>query len=150
MDQARKNELLGTLARGHHGLLARHAATEAGVSHSALTRRVRSGLLEQVAPAVYRWSGSPVTWDQRALLACWTAGPDALLSHRAAALRWGLDGVGAAPFEVLTDRWTRRGTGSALVHEAHDIITADRSVVGPTPITSPLRTVLDLAAVIAS
>ena len=149
MQASRTNEILGALARDHLGLIHRDQVIHQGISRSALIRRVGSGLLEQVGPSVYRWSGAPETWDQKALLACWNAGPTALLSHRASTLRWGLDGVTSAPFEVLTDRWARRPSPPARVHEANDIIHADRSSIGPIPVTSPLRTVLDLAGVAA-
>src|SRR5207253_2721113 len=75
MQAARTNELLGGLARAHHGLIHRDQVRREGISQSALLRRVGSGLLEQVGPSVYRLCGAPVTWDQRALLACWTTGP---------------------------------------------------------------------------
>ena len=147
MDSARTNELLGVLARAHHGLIRREIAIREGISHSALTRRVRSQLLELVGPGVYRFRSAPITWDQKALLGCWEVGPAALVSHRAAGLRWTLDGVKAAPIEVITDRWTRRTAGQAIVHEANDLISADRSSIAGLPVTSPLRTVLDLGGV---
>jgi very-short-patch-repair endonuclease len=147
MESARTNELLGILARAHHGLIRREIAIQEGISHSALTRRVRAHVLEPVGPGVYRFRGAPITWDQKALLGCWEVGPAALVSHRAAGLRWTLDGVNTAPIEVVTDRWTRRTAGQAIVHEANDLVSADRSSIAGLPVTSPLRTVLDLAGV---
>ncbi len=148
MDGPRTNELLAALAATHHGLVLRREALAEGISHSALQRRVQNKMLERVGPETYRVSGSVNTWEQRALLACWTGGPGALLSHRAAALGWQLDGYETAPFEVLTDRWARRPRDHTVkVHEARDILSIDRRQLAGIPITSPLRTVLDLASV---
>ena len=145
---AQTNHLLAELARKHHSLIHRPAALEAGVSHSALTRRVRAGVLDQIGPDIYRVAGGIETWEQRALCACWRVGRDALVSHRAGALAWRLDGYPSAPLEVLTHRWTRRpGHAGIIVHEAGDILAEDRAVRSGIPVTSAVRTVLDLAAV---
>lgn len=148
MEAAQTNRVLAELARAHHSLIHRPMALAAGVSHSALTRRVHSGVLEQIGPEVYRISGARTGWHQRALAACWVVGTDALVSHRAAALAWRLDGYPTAPLEVLTERWTRRpGHKGVVVHEAGDILDTDRASVEGLPVTSAVRTVLDLAAV---
>ncbi len=118
------------------------------MSPSALKRRVQNHMLEPAGPEIYRIPGSVSTWEQGALLACWRGGPGALLSHRAAALGWNLDGYASAPYEILSDRWSRRPRDPAVrIHEAGDILTIDRREVGGIPITSAVRTVLDLAAV---
>jgi len=148
MEAAYTNGRLASLASRQHGLILKHHAVAEGISTSALKRRVQNGMLDQVGPETYRINGSVVSWEQSALLACWTGGPGALLSHRAAALGWRLDGCESAPFEIVTDRWSRRPRDLAVkVHEAKDILPIDRRLMDAIPITSPVRTVLDLAAV---
>jgi hypothetical protein len=145
------NRRLATLARQHHGLILGEHARAAGISHAAIRRRVDNGQLEPVGHGLHRLAGAPIDWRQRALAAVWLAGPEALLSHRAAATLWGLDGISPAVPEVLVPRWSRRGTRStsrATTHETLDLVGADRSARDGIPCTSIVRTLLDVAAVV--
>lgn len=143
------NRILAELALAHHQLIPWDRARAAGISRAALDRRVRAGILEHVDENLYRLSGSTPTWHQRALVATLTQGPDALLSHRAAARLWRLDGVRDAPFEVLTDRWHRRKRRAGVkTHETNQLLPCDRAELGGIPCTSVVRTLLDLAGVL--
>lgn len=151
MHAAETNRRLATIARRHHGLIPVEHARAAGVSHAALQRRVANGQLERVGRGLHRLAGAPVHWHQRALAATLLAGPDALLSHRAAAALWGLDGLPPSRPEVLVPRWSRRGSrapGRSPTHETLDLRGADRSARAGIPCTSVVRTLLDLAAVV--
>jgi very-short-patch-repair endonuclease len=149
MDAASTNAVLSTLACEHHGVFLGEMARRQGVSENALRRRTVNGALVRVDHDIYRVAGTPTTTRQRALVACWSQGPDALLSHRAAAMLWGLDGVDQAPLEVLVPRWRRRQRRSDVrVHECTDLIGADRSIVDGIPCTSVVRTLLDAIAVL--
>jgi very-short-patch-repair endonuclease len=75
-------------------------------------------------------------------------GPGALVSHRAAGVLWELDGVTAPRMEITVPSARRVRSPKLLVHHTTDLIPADRSMVGPIPVTSPLRTLIDLAGCI--
>jgi hypothetical protein len=77
----------------------------------------------------------------------WCA-PDGLVSHLAGAKVWGLDGTWGTRVHVLLPR--RRGLRSpkVTVHHTTDLIAADVATLGPIRLTSPLRTVIDLASVL--
>ncbi len=50
--------------------------------------------------------------------------------------------------DVLVERWNRRTSLAGVrVHEATDLIDADRTIVDSIPCTSVVRTLLDVAAV---
>lgn len=150
MDFASTNLLLAHLAREHHGLIRHDLAIAGGVSPNALARRHRTNIIETAGPGVSRLAGTPDTWHQRALLAVWTVGPQALLSHRAAAMLWKLDGIETGPLEVLTDRWMRKTTIRDLkIHEAQDIAPSDRTTIDSIPCTSIVRVLLDLPSVVS-
>lgn len=84
-----------------------------------------------------------------ALIAAWLAGPRAIVSHRAAAMLWRLDGIDAGPLEVLTDRWARRcRLDNVKLHEATDITSADRTEVDGIPCASVVRVLLDLPSAV--
>jgi very-short-patch-repair endonuclease len=76
--------------------------------------------------------------------------PDGLVSLTAAANLWDLDGEWGSRVHVLVER--RRGLRSPLVtvHHTTDLIAADVGALGPVRLTSPLRTVIYLAAVLAA
>src|SRR4051794_4711872 len=93
------NAQLAQLGAGHHGIVTTAMAEDRGIHRDALRRRAAMGVLEQVDELTYRIAGAPATWGQRALLACHTAGPDSILSHRCAACAWRLDGFSQAPIE---------------------------------------------------
>lgn len=75
-------------------------------------------------------------------------GPGALVSHRAAGVLWELDGVAAHRMELTVARERRVRSPKLTVHYTTDLIPADRATVGPIPVTSPLRTLIDLAGCI--
>src|SRR4051794_16678076 len=142
------NERLGRLAADHHGVVTTRMAEDAGLHRDVLRRRAAIGMLEQVDDLTFRVAGAPVTWAQRALLACHAAGPDAVLSHRCAASAWRLDGFGQAPIELTVPRWLRRERRrNTIVHESTDLAPFDCRTHEGLPVTSPTRTLIDVAAV---
>jgi hypothetical protein len=72
------------------------------------------------------------------------AGDGALLSYRAAGVLHGFDGVTADRLEVTALRRLR--SGPVLAHFAPPFPAIDRDVVDAIPVTSPTRTLIDLAA----
>lgn len=147
----RPNDHIAAIAAQHHGLVRTDLADAVGVRASVLTRRAEAGVLERLDHSIYRVAGAPDTLSQRLLLACWQTGRSALVSHRAAAMVWGLDGFDRAPLEVLIDRMAphRRARRGLVVHRMDGIEDRDRTVRATSiPVTSVERTLLDLAAVV--
>ncbi len=132
----------------HHGLVHLGLTDAAGIPRHAVRTSTERGVLERLDTATYRVRGWPASYPQRAMRATLTAGAEAMASHRTAALLRGLDGIRAAPVEVLVPRWARRtGRHACLVHESLHIDETDRDSLGPIPVTSIPRTLIDLASV---
>jgi elongation factor P len=74
--------------------------------------------------------------------------PDAWLSHYAAAARYGLVRWDGRRIDVTTPRPTRRAHHGIRVHRSTRLDRREVGWLGPIPITSPARTVIDLAAVL--
>jgi hypothetical protein len=108
MRTAEINLAILRFAGRHHGLITTEAGRRSGIDADSLLQRATTGMLERLDRDLFRLAGSPDTWEQRALAACWSQGPEAMLSHRAAALLWDLDGITEAPLEVLLPRGRRR------------------------------------------
>jgi hypothetical protein len=134
--------------RRQHALIHRSQAASAGLTRHQIDRLLCTGEWVRVYRNVYRLAGAPVTWHQRVLAACLATG--GVASHRTAAALWGLEGFepGRVPVEVTVPGTNRRRLRGATVHHTRSLARADRAEVGGVPVTSPPRTLLDLAGAV--
>lgn len=86
------DEALGELASEQHGLVTRAQALKAGLSSSAIDRRLRNGAWDAPYVGVYRLRGSMKSDEQKTLAVCLHIGEGGVASHRSAAWLWQLDG----------------------------------------------------------
>lgn len=138
-----REESIEALAASQHGLLTRARAL-AGLTEGQVRRRLESGRWVRMYRNVYRICGAPVTELQLLLAAVLAAGAGAVASHRAAAWLWGFDDEPSLEVTVPANRGPR--LASVTVHRQvlePGSLTRRRSV----PVTNPLRTLLDLAAI---
>ena len=96
-------------------------------------------------PKVYRVASVAPSGRQAALAAILWAGPDATVSHAAAGVLWGIAGVGAAKVELWIPPTRRLRSDLVVVHRGV-VSGRDRRIVDALPVTSPARTIVDLAA----
>jgi very-short-patch-repair endonuclease len=140
-------EAVAALARGQYGLVTREQALAAGLTDTTLSRWLAAGRLEVLHPAVFRVAGAPATYEQALLAAALAAGLGAAVSHRAAAVLWGLL-EGEAPVEITVTNTHGPRLRGVVVHRSRDIaprwITRRRGI----PVTNPLLTMVDLGAVL--
>jgi very-short-patch-repair endonuclease len=127
------------------GLVTNEQARRAGLSHSAIGRRVESGRWDRVLAGVYRDTLVTSTPQQAALGALLWAGPDSFVCFHAAGWFWALDGVVAPRVQLWVPRNLR--SPKVIVHRG-EVAPADRRMIGPIRLTSPARTLIDLAAVL--
>jgi hypothetical protein len=137
-----------SLAARQHGIVARSQLRNLGMSREAIRARLADGRMYEIQPGVYCLGGAPRTRGQQILAACLTVGDLGLASHRTAGQLWRLDGIDAAPVEVVMPRQKRRMRRDFLIHESRDLRSVDASSVDGIPVTSPIRTLLDLGAVV--
>jgi very-short-patch-repair endonuclease len=142
-----KERNLARLAESQHGVLRRDQVISLGVGRRSIARRLDTGSWEVMYRGVYRLAGSARTFKQRAVAACFAAGPGAVISHRAAGVLWSLPGV--SEFVELTVPDCRRVRLPGV--PVHRSVRLDRSEIrrieGIT-VTSIDRTLIDLAAVL--
>lgn len=134
---------IANLSERQYGLFSRAQASELGMSRRQIDRRLGNGRWDSPLPKVLRVIGSPSTAHQRAMAAMLWAGDGSLVSHAAAAVLWCFEGVRARKVEL----WTTRSLRSELVvvHRGIRLDRADRAMLGPIPITTPVRTLIDMA-----
>jgi very-short-patch-repair endonuclease len=91
-------------------------------------------------------SGVPRSWRQDVLAACLAAGEGAAASHHAAGCLWCLPGFEPIAIEISVPRGRRPRPNGVRVHQV-DLPSADVTLVEAIPVTTPARTLLDLASV---
>jgi very-short-patch-repair endonuclease len=143
---SRGEEAIAALAERQHGLVARAQLLALGLGADAIKHRVAVGRLRPVRRGVYavghRALRSEAPWTA-AVLAC---GPDAVLAGRSAAELWRLRHTSRPVIEVISPRRIDLPSIAARrVVLATDEITIERGI----PVTTPARTLFDLATVVS-
>jgi hypothetical protein len=137
--------VLARIAARQHSLFTRAQAHSAGVTDHMIQHRLATGQWVLVARGVYRIAGVPVTWNQRALAACLISGAGAVVSHRSAAVLWGVSGFRPGPLEITVPPGRSNRNSLARVHRS--AVTGVRR--DGVPVTRPARTIADLARVVS-
>jgi len=136
------------LAARQHGAILRSQVLRLRMSEGAVKARVRSGRGIAREPGLFVVAGSPDTFEQRLFLAFLGAGSGAVLSHVTAATLYGLVADKARP-HVTVPKGNHHVSGPLrIVHQARRLSRRDVAKIGDFPVTTPNRTLLDLACVL--
>jgi hypothetical protein len=134
-------------------VVTRRQLEAAGFSSDQIDSRLARGRLHSAWRGIYAVGRPRLTrlgWWMAAVLAC---GPDSLLSHESAAALWGIwamkeDREGMRPGVIhvsVRGPGTRVRTG-ICVHRRSTLAAADSAEFEDVPVTSPARTLIDIAA----
>ena len=146
------DRLIAELASRQRGVVSHKQLVAAGVKRKAINRRVRSGRLHTVHRGVYLVGHTVPANGAREVAAILACGTGAVVSHRSAANLWGPLPHPANP-RLVDITVGGRHPGRRLGIRIHRVATLDRRDVrslGRIPVTTPARTLLDLAAVVSS
>lgn len=137
---------LAHLARRQHGVVTRAQLLALGMDPAVIKRRLRAGRLRAIYRGVYLVGpiAPPHAREMAAVLAC---GEGAVLSHRSAAALRSLLAYPAhpAPAHVTVVGADRRRPG-IRVHRVGVLPPDEVTTFKSIPITTPARTILDLAS----
>jgi very-short-patch-repair endonuclease len=145
MDEVRTppNAALAELARGQHGVVTKRQLEALGFARSTIPLWANDGRLHRLHRGVYAVGHMAISWEARCLAAV-LARPGAVASHVTAAWIHGL--LRSRPGTIhLTAPTRQRLKRDFVVHFAR-LGPDDVTTVNGIPVTSPARTVLDLAA----
>src|SRR4051794_34239062 len=145
----RLERLLAALAATQHGVVASWQLIELGFTKAKIRRRVAAGRLHRLHRGVYAVGHSAITREGQWMAAVLVYGQAALLSHRDAADPRGFADYAHGDIEVTVLGGGGRATPGLRVHRMRSLHPDDRSSHCHIPVTSPARTLLDLAAVLA-
>src|SRR5829696_2780279 len=138
--------VVAEIAGRQSGVVSRKQLIVAGLTHRQIDRRIESGRLHVIHRGVYavghRVLGALGRW-WAAVLAC---GDAAVVSHWSAAHAWQLRLSDASVVDISVGRAGRRARRGIRLHCRRSLTPADITRLDGLPITTPARTVLDLAA----
>jgi hypothetical protein len=122
---------------------------DCGLSPNQVTARVKKGWLHRVYPGVYALGHPAIPMQGRFLAAVKSVGTGAVLSHFSAAALWGFVSWDNRHPEVTVDRASARSRTGIRIHrssvlERREVMRHER-----VPVTTPARTLVDLAAVVS-
>ena len=131
------------MAARQHGVITRQQLVALGLGEGAIEYRVRLGRLCLLHRGVYALAYVPRSPHARSMAAVLTCGAAAVLSHRSAAVLWGFLRSFRGPVEVTAAQTHRRA--GVIVHRSRGLTRSDVSRALGIPVTSPVRTLIDLA-----
>ena len=144
---ATPDQVIRSLAARQHGVVSRAQLVGAGVSPRIIEHRLSKGYLEPLHRGVYRAGPAPARREREmaAVLAC---GPEAVLSHASAGVEWKLlPRVSPSdPVEVSTRVAYRQPGPGIRLHRVSTLTPNETTILDGVPITTPARTILDLAS----
>jgi Protein of unknown function (DUF559)/Transcriptional regulator, AbiEi antitoxin len=139
---------VAALAARQHGVVAVDQLIALGLGASPIHHRVVTGRLHRIHAGVYAVGHASLTQSGRWMAALLACGEGALLSHRSAAELWGIGTYPDVRIDVtVADRSGRRRPGIAI-HRPRSLLQEDRTDAAGIAVTTPARTILDLAGVI--
>lgn len=144
----RPDAVIADLAAKQRGLVTRAQLLAAGLTGTIVRSRIRAKLLHPIYPGVYQ-VGPVAPTHVRERAAALVCGPGAVVSHQSAASLWGLlPALGEDDPVDVSVQGDRRRRGI----RAHRVSGLERHVVDHVdgiPITTPARTLCDLAGVLS-
>jgi very-short-patch-repair endonuclease len=139
--------LVWELARKQHGLVARRQLLDLGLSPKAIECGLAAGRLHRTAwRAVYLVGRPELTEYGRIMAPVLWAGPDAVLSHLSAAWLWRIRNGRTTEIHLSMPAVRRRTGGRGVTVHRRRLSSRDVTRQRGIPVTTPIRTLIDLAA----
>jgi predicted transcriptional regulator of viral defense system len=137
------------LASGQHGYFTARQAARAGFNREALRHHAATGRFTRIRRGLYRLRDYPSTPYEDLMAALLGLSPEAVISHDSALALLGLGTVIPNSIHVTVPRnrrYARHGPDIAIHTTSHPVTQADRTEREGIPVTTPARTIIDVAA----
>jgi very-short-patch-repair endonuclease len=141
---------IAALAEGQHGVVARRQLLALDVGNCAIGRRVAAGLLLPLHRGVYAVGHRRLTIEGRWLAAVLACGDRAVLSHRDAAALHGMRKPPESRKVSVSTPSAARSTPALWVYGRRTLTEEDVATASGIPVTSPARTLVDLAPMLTA
>jgi very-short-patch-repair endonuclease len=134
---------IAVLAGRQYGVVGRRQLIALGVGEDAIERRVRAGRLHLLHRGVYAVGHTVLKIEGRWMAA--TLATAGVLSHASAAAAWDLRPLTSGAIHVTVEANRRRLAG-LRIHRSRTLGPHDTTTHRGIPITTPARTIIDLAS----
>jgi hypothetical protein len=142
---------IAAIARRQSCVFSRRQYLEVGGTDDQIASRLatRAWLLRH--PGVYGVAASPDSYAARLWSAVLAVGTGAVVSHQAAAALRGIPGYPTLPCVLSVPHGAHARVLGVTIHQPRDFATTDHTTHPPSglPVTTVVRTVVDLAAVVS-
>ena len=136
---------VGALAARQHGVVTRAHLTAIGLGRAQIDSRVRAGHLYRVHRGVYAVGQPALTTKGRFMAAVVAYGDRAVLSHRSAAVLWGLQRERGPRIDVTVPEGGGLSRRRCVIVHRSRLAAHETTRTHDIPVTTPARTVVDLA-----
>jgi predicted transcriptional regulator of viral defense system len=133
------------IAEAQAGYFTASQAGEAGFSAERLSNNTKAGSILRVAPGVYRLSHFPGSPYEDLFIAWLRVGPRAVISHESALAVYQLTDILPSQVHVIMPRTASRRHPGIRLH-TNQLEPGDTTTREGLPLTTPARTIADLAA----
>jgi hypothetical protein len=137
---------IAAIADRQGGVIARRQLDALGLSASAIDRRLRAGRLQRLHRGTYAVGHRAIGVNGRRWAAVLACGTGAVLSHRSAGAAWDIRRSRSAVIDIAVPATGRASQPGVRLHQRHAIPADEVTTLDGLPITTPARTLLDLAA----
>lgn len=144
----RGDRAVADLAADQWGVLSTGELRTCGLTPSSITRRRERGHLHQLHLGVWAVGHPNPPWEGWLLAAVKACGPSALLSHYSAAELWGIVDRLERIVDVTVRARGSRSIPGTRIHRTQVLADIDARIEAAIPVTSPARTLLDLASML--
>jgi very-short-patch-repair endonuclease len=134
------------IASFQFGIISRRQALARGMTPQMLRHRIGTRRWEKLLPSVYRIAGASSSPQQSLMAACEWGGPGTVAFSRSAAAAWELHGGRWYPPEIASLRYLRPQDTGIILHRKRSLNVGDVTMLGPLPVTTVGRTLIDLSA----
>jgi hypothetical protein len=138
---------IARLAARQHGAFTHAQAVACGFTPKTIEYRVATRRWRPAHRGVYVMPGAPKTFEQDVTCVVLAAGPGAAASGRTAGALFGFEGIERGVLEVVVPKHRRVRVRGATVHHV-SLGRRDVTQINGIRVTTPARTLIDLAAVL--
>lgn len=131
-----------------HNVLARPQLLALGMTDDMIEYRIECGLWRRPHLGVYAVAGAADRRLQALAAACLAAWPDAVVSHTSAAALWQFESISSEGIEITVPYGRLPMIDGVRVHRTRRLTREDRTLFKNVPITTPIRTLIDIAGVL--
>jgi predicted transcriptional regulator of viral defense system len=135
------------LARAQHGVVARRQLLALGFTRNGITHRRKTGRLHLVSRGVYSVGRSELSREGEWMAAILACGEGSFLTHLSAGALYGICKERPGRIEVGVRGRRQSQREGIRVRERPSLPSQDVGTLNRVPVTSPVRTMIDLVSV---